>query len=156
MPIIHDSNEIGTEVLHDYGNQVRKLMHRMFKTGFRIMRAGLEQFGLTPGQFGVLDELHQCDGLTLNALAERMHGDAPTTCGFVEGTVQAGFVERRADPKDRRRLNLYLTPKAIAEWPNLAAVEAHCTEVLMSRLTDDERQQFIHLLSRINGVDSGE
>jgi MarR family transcriptional regulator for hemolysin len=72
------------------------------------------RFGLTRAQWRALKALHREEGLRQTELAERLEME-PIAVGRVIDRLQAaGFVERRADPKDRRCWRLYDTAMARA------------------------------------------
>src|ERR1043166_3868229 len=106
------------------GEPLAPLLKRAHKAANRLWRRLLEPLGLTPVQATALTRLLKHDGLSLNELAERMHTDAPTLSGVVDCLVHAGYVERREDPKDRRRLRLFATPQACQIRERLAEAEA--------------------------------
>lgn len=82
---------------------------RLLRTVFDRRAA---RFGLTRAQWRALKRLHREQGITQNELAEFLEME-PIAVGRVLDRLQkAGFVERRADPADRRCWRLHLTDKA--------------------------------------------
>lgn len=72
------------------------------------------KFGLTRAQWRATKALCRYEGLRQNALAEQLEME-PIAVGRVIDRLQAaGFVERRADPRDRRAWQLFPTAKAHA------------------------------------------
>jgi MarR family transcriptional regulator for hemolysin len=70
------------------------------------------RFGLTRAQWRALKALHRLPGMRQNELAEQLDME-PIAVGRVIDRLQAaGFVERRADPKDRRAWRLHDTDQA--------------------------------------------
>lgn len=69
-----------------------------------------KQFGITGPQLWALWELNRRGPMSLKALAERMHLDPSTVTGVVDRLQKKGLVSREADPADRRRVVLDLTP----------------------------------------------
>ena len=70
------------------------------------------RFGLTRAQWRALKALHRRPGMRQNELAEQLDME-PIAVGRVIDRLQAaGFVERRADPKDRRAWRLHDTEQA--------------------------------------------
>jgi MarR family transcriptional regulator for hemolysin len=70
------------------------------------------RFGLTRAQWRALRVLHVREGLRQTELAEWLEME-PIAVGRVIDRLQAaGFVERRADPSDRRCWRLYDTEQA--------------------------------------------
>jgi len=68
--------------------------------------------GLTRAQWRALKAVHRQEGMTQAALAELLEMEPIPVGRVVDRLQQAGFVERRADPKDRRCWRLHILPKA--------------------------------------------
>jgi len=82
------------------------------------------RFGLTRAQWRALKRLHHEQGITQNELAEYLEME-PIAVGRVLDRLQkAGFVERRADPQDRRCWRLHLTTKANAVVDDMEKISA--------------------------------
>src|SRR5207302_3096375 len=116
------------------------LLKRAFRAASKVLRHQLEPLDLTPVQFAALRELYQSDGLSLGEVARRLKADPPTMSGVVDGLVNAGYVARREDPGDRRKLRLYLTEHARGIEPQLARAEEHRERALVHSLTPAEVQ----------------
>ncbi|MBI3945937.1 MAG: MarR family transcriptional regulator [Armatimonadetes bacterium] len=129
-----------------------RLLSLAQKHASRSLRAELEPFGITPVQFAVLIELYCRDGLSLNSLSERLRADPPTISGVVDCLVSAGYVERRPDPNDRRRLRLFATEKARAIEDELYAADARREAAMTRRLAPEEREALKELLRRVVGL----
>ena len=70
------------------------------------------KFGLTRAQWRATKMLYHREGMRQNELAEMLEME-PIAVGRVIDRLQAaGFVERRADPRDRRAWRLYVTDQA--------------------------------------------
>ena len=70
------------------------------------------KYGLTRAQWRATRMLYHREGMRQNELAEALDME-PIAVGRVIDRLQAaGFVERRADPRDRRAWRLYVTPQA--------------------------------------------
>jgi MarR family transcriptional regulator for hemolysin len=95
-------NEFGY-LLHDVTRQLRKHFDR---------RATRLQ--LTRAQWRALKVISHREGLSQTDLADFLDMEAIPVGRVIDRLEKAGFVERRADPADRRRWRLYLQPKALA------------------------------------------
>lgn len=65
---------------------------------------------LTYQQFNVLRIIHGEDGLPQAEIARRLLVSAPVVTRLASGLAEAGLVERRRDPADKRTVLLALTP----------------------------------------------
>jgi len=95
-------NEFGY-LLHDVTRQLRKHFDR---------RATRLQ--LTRAQWRALKTISHREGLSQTDLADFLDMEPIPVGRVIDRLEKAGFVERRADPGDRRRWRLYLQPKALA------------------------------------------
>lgn len=86
-------------------NDVTRHMRRQFDR--RATR-----FNLTRSQWRALKTLAVDEGISQAELAERIEMEPIPVGRVIDRLQQAGFVERRADPADRRRWRLFLTDKA--------------------------------------------
>ena len=77
----------------------------------------LEPLGFKPAHAGVLRVIREADGLSQQALGERLGIFASRLVGVIDEMEERGLVERRNSPSDRRTYALYLTQ------PGKAALE---------------------------------
>ncbi|MHB1559051.1 MAG: MarR family winged helix-turn-helix transcriptional regulator [Isosphaeraceae bacterium] len=75
----------------------------------RCLSGELAAHGLTLAQFDVLMTLCHGEGITQQELAEWLLVTKANVVGLIDRVEAAGWVERRADPEDRRVKRLYLT-----------------------------------------------
>ena len=82
---------------------------RLLRTEFdrRVRR-----LGITRAQWLVLTRLHRRPGASHSELAEMMEVEKATAGRMIDRLVANGWVERRAQPGDRRVKRVYLTPEA--------------------------------------------
>ncbi|WP_349371864.1 MarR family transcriptional regulator [Salinarimonas sp.] len=71
--------------------------------------AELRGLGLSIPQFDVLSTLTEREGITQGELAQRLYVTKGNVSGLIDRLVEAGLVERRAIPGDRRSHALHLT-----------------------------------------------
>ncbi|MGZ8347433.1 MAG: MarR family winged helix-turn-helix transcriptional regulator [Allosphingosinicella sp.] len=70
------------------------------------------QLGTTGAQWRVLARLKLSDGRRQVELAEALDVEPITLCRMVDRLEEAGLVERRKDPEDRRAWRIFLTDAA--------------------------------------------
>jgi len=71
-------------------------------------------FGLTRAQWRALQWLNNREGMNQSELAEQLEMEPIAIGRVIDRLETSGFVERRADPGDRRRWRLFLTARAQA------------------------------------------
>ncbi|WP_353237029.1 MarR family winged helix-turn-helix transcriptional regulator [Limnohabitans sp.] len=114
-----------------------------------IFAEQLSSADITPVQFAILNALLGSPGIDQVSLAKRVAFD-PATSGSVIGRLEAkGWVVRQADPNDRRRKLLVVTPAGVQALGLVQADVARIQEKILSPLTPQEQSQFVQLLSRL-------
>src|SRR5919107_390700 len=84
---------------------------RLHRRAAGAVAAELKAIGLSIPQFDLLSTLGEQEGLSQQELAQRLYVTKGNVSGLVDRMVEAGLVERRATPDDRRSNALYLTAK---------------------------------------------
>jgi DNA-binding MarR family transcriptional regulator len=119
---------------------------RLFRRAFNARARGS---GITALQWRLVTYLIRHDGIRQGPLAELIEVEPITLSRMVDRLVEAGLVERRADPTDRRAWLLYLTPRAHAMLESQRHVAEQLTEEATDGLTAAERDQLVALVGRV-------
>ncbi|WP_340317793.1 MarR family winged helix-turn-helix transcriptional regulator [Rhizorhabdus argentea] len=102
--------------------------------------------GITRAQWRVLITLSRVDGCTQSELAEILDVERITLCRMVDRLAEAGLVERRADPSDRRVWRLHLTERAMPLVEELQAIAHEMEENMLAPLSAGQRALLTDLL----------
>lgn len=97
--------------MFDLNDCINYLLTQAGLTVSQHFQESLVPYGLTPVQCGILNCLYKQDGLGIKVLCESMSINSSTMTGIIDRMEDAGLVERRPDPVDRRALVVYLTEK---------------------------------------------
>jgi DNA-binding MarR family transcriptional regulator len=125
------------------------LIRRAQQIAVSIFADQLSSADITPVQFAILNALLGSPGIDQVSLAKRVAFD-PATSGSVIGRLEAkGWVVRQADPKDRRRKLLVVTPAGVQALALVQADVARIQEKILSPLSPQEQHQFVQLLSSL-------
>ncbi len=107
------------------------------------------KFGLTRAQWRATKALCRYEGLRQNALAEQLEME-PIAVGRVIDRLQAsGFVERRADPRDRRAWQLFPTDKAHAVVDDMENIARGLRRDATVSIAEPELHAMLDVLERI-------
>lgn len=93
----------------------------------RNMDRRLQALGLTQAQWRAIGRLSRSQGMTQAALADALEIQPITLTRLVDRMQRDGWVERRTHPRDRRAVQLYLTPRS---QPILEEMHARAAETL--------------------------
>ncbi|HET7358922.1 MAG TPA: MarR family transcriptional regulator [Rhodanobacteraceae bacterium] len=107
------------------------------------------RFGLTRAQWRAIKVLHHREGIRQSELAEFLEME-PIAVGRVIDRLQAaGFVERRADPKDRRCWRLFATAQARSVIGDMEQIARGLRRDITRNIDIAELQQALAVLGRI-------
>jgi DNA-binding MarR family transcriptional regulator len=84
----------------------------------------------------------------LSDLAQALHADVSTTSRQVSHLTQLGLIEKVPDPQDRRAAQLGITEQGKAFVLALRASRNQQLDEVMAGWSDEDRDQFTHLLAR--------
>lgn len=78
----------------------------------RALHARAAKLGFSPGQFPILIELWEEEGLTQRQLLDRVDVEQATIANTLSRMERDGLIERRVHPTDKRAQQIFLTAKA--------------------------------------------
>ena len=119
---------------------------RLFRRAFNARARGS---GITALQWRLITYLRRHGGIRQGPLAELIEVEPITLSRMVDRLAEAGLVERRADPTDRRAWLLHLTPRARAMIQSNSHFIEELTEEATQGLSVAERDQLIMLVERV-------
>ncbi len=105
--------------------------------------------GVTRAQWRVLAKLRRTPGMRQVELADHLDMEAITLCRIVDRLAEAGLVERRPDPQDRRAWKLVLTGKSKPLVKKLAALADDLSEEAFGGMAAEQREAARNVLSAI-------
>jgi DNA-binding MarR family transcriptional regulator len=109
----------------------------------------LEPLGLKPAHAGILGVIRQTDGLSQQALGEKLGAFPSRLVALLDELEGRGLVERRDSPTDRRSYALYLTEAGRAALEQIGRVGRAHQDALCAALDESERARLAGLLTRI-------
>ena len=121
---------------------VSRLMRRRFDARAR-------EIGLTRAQWRVLTQLRRREGINQTALAEIIEIEPISLGRHIDRLVEKNFVERRADPRDRRAWRLYLTPDAQPVMDRLRALSNVNRKEVLQGIPSEESEALIETLLKL-------
>ena len=125
------------------------LIRRAHQVSVSLFATGMVDFDLTPVQFAMLNALMDEPGEDQITLASKVAFDAATSGAVIGRLESKGLLRRDADPQDKRRKLLSLTP---AGEQMVAAMKTAVTQVqtnIMAPLAEGEAQELNRLLAKL-------
>ena len=110
------------------------------------------RLGLTRAQCRTLAYIARNEGINQAGLADLLEIRPMTLVRQIDRMEDAGWIERRADPADRRARRLFLTAKARPILGRIMDVATETRDEAMARLKPAEAEQLIGLLERVHAT----
>lgn len=125
------------------------LLSQLGFVGSRGFSKALEPIGIDPREFLLLRFVAASEGQSQQALAERLSLPPSRMVALVDHLEDAGLIERRPDPDDRRIRGLHLTRKGRNTLERGFEIAVAFETELCAGLDADEREQLIDLLQKL-------
>src|SRR5258708_35103889 len=113
---------------------IGKLLRRAHMTFSREFRERLAGHGVTFGEFVHLERLWDEDGLTQTELSKRVGIVTASSTQIIETLGKRGFIRRERNHRDRRHINVFLTPTGKRLKPPLLRCARETNRVARSGL----------------------
>jgi DNA-binding MarR family transcriptional regulator len=98
----------------------------------------IEKHQLTLGQYFILRELWQDDGLTQREISDRVSMMGPAITIVLDAMEERGFVARVRSTEDRRRINVFLTDKGRDLGPTVLRYSAEMHDIVLAGRSEKE------------------
>ena len=115
----------------------------------RLDQAAADRYGLNRTDMRALDIVGQAGPLAPTALARLLGFTTGGVTTVLDRLERAGYIRRRPDPADRRRLVVEVTQATAARDAEVFGVLIHQTSDLLSGYTDDQLLVIDDFLTRI-------
>ena len=127
----------------------------LLRTGSDLLTAFetiLGKHGLSQGRFLTLIVLNRTPNKAINpsTLAEKVGVKRATMTGLLDGLEQKGLVKRLAHPEDRRKVSIRLTGTGRQVLDEMLPDYYSRIAKLMVNLTENERQNLVSLVGKVN------
>lgn len=120
-----------------------RLLRRAFDE--RVRKAGV-----TSQQARLLLSLERTPDRNQAYYADKLEIEPITLCRMVDRMEEAGLIERRPDPGDRRARQLHLTGRSKGEIDRIRAALAGLIDTMLDGFSDAEQAQLSAMLARIS------
>jgi DNA-binding MarR family transcriptional regulator len=110
--------------------------------------------GITPPQFSALYAISMAPGMEQQEIARAIHYDAATTGAILARLQKLGAIRREPSGRSARGLAIYLSPQGDTLMRKVLPAIWRNQVKLLEPLTDDEKPEFLRLLSKAAGVEN--
>lgn len=129
---------------------------RMLRSAFerRIATAGL---GLTPGEARTLVRIATLEGSRQLEIAQQMGIEPMTLSTYLDRLQSLGFIERRADPADRRAKLIHTTPAATEVIARIRVEQLELMRLVTGGIGEDDlslmHERMKHLRANLSALE---
>ena len=121
----------------------------------RLMRRGFDErarsIGVTRPQWQVLSLLVRHEGINQGGFAEILEVEPITLGRMIDRLQEAGLVERRPDPADRRAWRLFMTGRGHELVDLMRPLAMETLETALDGIDHAARQQLVTMFDRMRG-----
>ncbi len=122
------------------------LLAKAYQRAHGILKDRLRGYGLTNLQFLILGALAEEDGLNVGEIGQRLVLDSATLSGTLDRMAENGWINKEADPHDRRVVRVFLSSKARQLSEELREVRAQGNQEVLKNLSLEEKVLLKRLL----------
>lgn len=133
-------------------DRIRLAILALQREGARSLAAALRSVNLTASQAEILAVVGQHGPLTLKALGDLIVCELGSPSRAVDLLVRRGLLDRRANPDDRRYVEIGLTREGWGVLPVIDSAARALTTQMRAALTPDEADTLATLLTRLLGA----
>ncbi len=134
----------------DFASEVHRLVGQMGKNNQVYEQSCVSFFGVTTAQGGTILALPSNNSLKMNELSNAMGVDSSTMTRMVDQLVDKGLALRKADEKDRRIVQIGLTPAGQKLHEELATALNSFYNDSLDQIPERERATIIESLAKVN------
>lgn len=128
-------------------------VHHVVKASLNRVQPTLSTEGITMGQFWALHTVSALESASLNTVARYLGVSSPTLCASLDQLEASGLVRRTRSAKDRRAIELTLTPRGrkveVRVWEEVARVMSVAAQDLSPTDLAAAQRVFLQLADRL-------
>lgn len=126
-----------------------RFINRIARLSSMHREAQLKEYGLNGIHHTYIITICQLPGITQEALARRIFVNKSNVTRQLAYLEKIGYIERRMDDSDRRKMRVFPTQKAQDILPMIEAMLVDWNEELLSQVPVDERDMMLVNLQKM-------
>ena len=134
----------------EQNENIGRYISYFYRMGQRYINNKLEAYHIGSGQYTYLLVLFNEDGISQEALSERIKIDKATTGRAIKKLIQEGYVYRRRDPNDGRCYQIFLTDQGNAIKPIVHNVLKEWNELVLKDMKKKKKKHAVELLRKMS------
>ena len=135
------SNPVELKILIGMHRAVNKIDGRTIKI--------VKQYGLSLGQFAVLEVLYHKGDMTVGQVQEKILSTSGTIPVIIKNLEKSGYVTHRADECDKRKCILHITDKGACLIKQVFPENKEMIINSFNNLSDNDKDELLRLLKKL-------
>lgn len=128
---------------------IGRLVAAAHKKAYQYAGTKLKDCDIEVGQFFFLRYIMKNEGISQEEVAQNMYLDKATVSKGVNLLVNKGYIQKKANPKDKREYRLFVTKKASNMEEMIDGFHREINEYLVKDLNEEEILQLRTILNKI-------
>lgn len=142
--------------LSEFADKLNEIMPVLMREFARMQPAEVYKDKITLPQILILQHLNSQDPVKMTDIANFMKVTTAAATGIINRLVKSGYVLRVLNDQDRRVIKVKITPKGLLLMKKLALDRRKTVIHLFSKVSEQDRRDYLRILTRIKDTISGE
>jgi len=142
--------------LSEFADKWNEIMPVLMREFARMQPAEVYKGKITLPQILILQHLNSQDLVKMTDIANFMKVTTAAATGIINRLVKSGYVLRVLNDQDRRVIKVKITPKGLLLMKKLALDRRKKVIHLFSKVSEQDRRDYLRILTRIKDTISGE
>ena len=142
--------------LSEFADKLNEIMPVLMREFARMQPAEVYKDKITLPQILILQHLNSQDPVKMTDIANFMRVTTAAATGIINRLVKSGYVLRVLNDQDRRVIKVKITPKGLLLMKKLALDRRKKVIHLFSKVSEQDRRDYLRILTRIKDTISGE
>ncbi|WP_289032929.1 MarR family transcriptional regulator [uncultured Roseibium sp.] len=139
-------------MLFDKEDSAGYLINHLARLFARELQDRIQPLGIATGQFPILLELWNGDGLTQRELLGEIDVEQATLANTLTRMERDGLIKRTKHPQDARAQQIWLTDKAKAIKADAYRAALQTNQDALAELSENEKVIFLGLIQKVIGT----
>ncbi|WP_153771156.1 MarR family transcriptional regulator [Labrenzia sp. CE80] len=139
-------------MLFDKEDSAGYLINHLARLFARELQDRIQPLGIATGQFPILLELWNGDGLTQRELLSEIDVEQATLANTLTRMERDGLIKRTKHPQDARAQQIWLTDKAKAIKTEAYRAALETNQEALAKLSESEKVIFLGLIQKVIGT----
>lgn len=136
-------------MINQHNNLIGFLVYDAQRAISKSLEAALKPYGITPGQWNLINQLDQAGELSQKQLAERTRKEQATITRYLDTLERKGLVVRKQHKSDRRAHAISITDQARDLVASVQPITVDAADRLIEGIDQADIDTFVSVLAKL-------